>query len=178
MFKRSFWVVMSLIGLSFIAGTIVNWISSGQLPSAYDPGVSIETAMQTSKKPLLVEFYADNCSTCRTVTPWVHDYLNSAPDEWTLVMLDMENPDHLAIAQLFGVETLPGLYMFDPKRMRKATVDIDSVTSEPKLSQAIASAKKELLIERPRKAPPPLMGPMLSTPSQEATSTVSVKIKG
>jgi thiol:disulfide interchange protein len=177
MFKRSFWIVMSLVALSFVAGTTANYMASSQLPSAYDPGISIDKAMRTSQTPLLVEFYADTCSTCRTITPWVHQYSQSAPKQWTLVMLDMDNPDQLAIAQLFGVKDLPGLYMFDPKRMRKATVNLTDVRSQADLSRAIAEAKQDLNSNRPRRNPPPLMPPMMGNIA-EPLSAVSVKIDG
>ena len=73
MFKRSFLLVLSILTLVFASALITQVITAKSLPSAYDPGLSIEKAFKTAKTPLLIEFYTDSCGTCRKVTPLVHE---------------------------------------------------------------------------------------------------------
>jgi thioredoxin-like negative regulator of GroEL len=141
MFKRSILLVLSIVALVFTSAFASQWMATSSLPSAYDPGVSIETAFKTSKVPVLIEFYSDTCSTCKRVTPVIHHMSqNQLKDKLTLVMMNVEDDDSYQIAQLFGVDELPAVYVFDPKRMKKQTVDSKAFESEEALETAINEA--------------------------------------
>jgi thiol-disulfide isomerase/thioredoxin len=138
MFKRSFFLVMLVVGLVFASAMSAQlWITK-DLPSAYDTGLTIEKAFKTSRVPLLIEFYSDTCGTCRRVAPWVHDLAgNRYRGRLTPVMLDVDDPDTRAIAELFGVNALPALYVFDHRHMKKHGVPAESFISKASLDQAI-----------------------------------------
>lgn len=141
MFKRSF-LLVSLIVLMVFASAFASqmWITK-DLPSAYDPGLSIDKAFKTSKVPLLVEFYSDSCGTCKRLTPVIHE-LQEGPykNKLTLVMLDVSEPSNQGIAQLFGVDALPGLYIFDHQHMKKHQIPAEAFASHQSLRAALDGA--------------------------------------
>lgn len=121
MFKKSLTLVALVLTVVFVSAFTTQMVLTSELPSSYDPNLRIDAAMQTTKNPLLIEFYTDACSTCRRVTPLVHELMEREgyKDKLTLVMLDLTEPDNQQIAQLFGVKELPGMFVFDPRNMKK-----------------------------------------------------------
>src|SRR5690242_14555768 len=119
MFKRSFFLVMLISLMVFVSAFAGQMWMTKDLPSSYDPGLSIEQAFKSSKVPILVEFYSDSCGTCKRLSPIIHE-LKDGPykDRLTLVMLDVSEPSNQEIAKLFGVDSLPGLYVFDHHNMK------------------------------------------------------------
>ena len=114
MFKKSLLMVALVMTVVFASAFTSQMIQTRGLPSSYDPGLSIDDAFKTSKVPVFIEFYTDTCSTCRKVSPWVHELVKEKyKDQLTLVMVDVEYPENQQVAQLFGVEELPAMYVFD-----------------------------------------------------------------
>ncbi len=148
MYRKSFSLVITLvmvIGIFVLGTRLVSAIPGfGGLPSSYDPHISVPDAVKTSKYPLLVEFYTDQCSTCRIVTPWMHQLSKKHKKDYTFVMVDINNPDNQQIAEIFGVPYVPIIYVFDFKHMAKAQVDINSYNSMDTLDQAIAQADDQV----------------------------------
>jgi thiol:disulfide interchange protein len=143
MFKRSLLTVILVFLVTFALGFWFQWQQVGALPSRYDPGVTIDTAFKTAKTPLLVEFYSDTCGRCRQVTPLLHKTAtHRLKSVVTLVMLDVDNPDNEGVATLFGVKTLPAVFVFDPKKMKKHALSNEVLDSETLLTQAIQVALK------------------------------------
>lgn len=141
MFKRSFMLVVMIVLLVFVSAFASQMWVTRDLPSSFDPGLSIDTAFKTSKVPLLIEFYSDDCATCRRVAPMVHELKDTLyKDKLTVVMLDVTDPANRDIAQLFGVDTLPGLYVFDHRRMKKFQIKSQDFASKGTLQQAIDEA--------------------------------------
>lgn len=141
MFKQSVWMVMGVVAVVFVSSFMSQWNILGQLPSAYDPGVNIQDAFQTSETPLLVEFYSDDCASCRQATPILHHtYTHKYKDKLTLVMLDVTDSTSSQVAQLFGVESIPAVYVFDAKNMHKETIDLNAFNTEGGLVKALDSA--------------------------------------
>lgn len=138
MFKRSFFLVIALLALVFTSAFAAQlWITK-DLPSTYDTGLTIEKAFKTSKAPLLIEFYSDTCGACRRVAPVVHQLAETRyKDRLTTVMMDVDDADTRSIAELFGVNTLPALYVFDHHHMKKHAIPAESFVSNQKLTQTI-----------------------------------------
>ncbi len=144
-FYKSIWVVLVILAFVVLSGFTVNWIALSQLPSSFDKGISIQTAFKQAKTPLLIEFYSDTCSTCQRLTPLMHQiYLDRYPKELTWVMIDMEQADNAPIAQLFGVNELPAVFLFDPHRMKKQRIDLGDFVTPQSLTQAISTGVTQL----------------------------------
>jgi thiol-disulfide isomerase/thioredoxin len=141
MFKRSFFLVLMIVSLVFASAFASQLWMTRELPSSFDPGLSIEKAFKTSKVPLLVEFYSDSCGTCKKLTPLIHE-LKDGPykERLTLVMLDVEEPANADIAKLFGVDALPGVFVFDHHHMKKYPIKPENFVSKGTLQQAIDEA--------------------------------------
>lgn len=153
MFKQSIWMVLAIVLVVFVSTSWTQWQALGQLPSAYDPGIQIQKAFQTSKTPLLVEFYSDECGSCRTATPILHHTYNQQfKQSLTLVMLDVNDPNSAQVAQLFGVDEIPAIYVFNPKVMHKEEIPLTAFESEAKLKQHIDSALAASLQARKKAA--------------------------
>lgn len=141
MFKRSFLLVALIFGMVFASAFAAQLWITRDLPSAYDPGLSIEKAFKTSKAPLLVEFYSDSCGTCKRLTPLIHTLQTERyPQRLTLVMMDVSEPANEDIARLFGVDALPGLYVFDHHHMKKYQIPPERFISRASLQQALDEA--------------------------------------
>ncbi|HEY9746895.1 MAG TPA: thioredoxin domain-containing protein [Oculatellaceae cyanobacterium] len=138
MFKRSFLMVSLILVTVFTSAFIGQMMQTKDLPSSYDSGLTIETAFKTSKVPLLVEFYSDDCGTCRKLTPLIHQlHKELYRDQLTVVMMDVNDPAIQDIARLFGVDSLPALYVFDHRHMRKHQIPPEAFTSRDKLQSAL-----------------------------------------
>jgi len=138
MFRRSF-LLVALIVLMVFASAFASqmWITK-DLPSSYDTGLPIEKAFKTSNVPLLIEFYSDSCGTCKTLAPVIHDLQEGQyKNRLTLVMLDVSESANQDIARLFGVDALPGLYVFDHHHMKKYQIKPEEMTSQTTLQHAI-----------------------------------------
>lgn len=161
MFKRSFLMVALIFVVVFTSAFSTQLYLTRDLPSNFDTGLTIEQAFKSSKVPLLIEFYTDSCATCRKVTPVVHELSKSRyQDRLTVVMMDVEDPSNREIAQLFGVDTLPALYVFDHHHMKKHPIRAEDFVSKGTLQQAIDTAlAKTLLQTKDAEAVRPLPGP-------------------
>ncbi len=150
MFKRSFFLVTLILSLVFASAFASQLWMTKDLPSSYDPGLSIEKAFKSSKVPLLVEFYSDTCGTCKKLTPIIHE-LETGPykDRLTLVMLDVGEPSNQQIAQLFGVDSLPGVFVFDQHHMKKHAIKPENFVSKGTLQLALDQALSETMKQGP-----------------------------
>lgn len=148
MFKRSFLLVVSIVLLVFTSAFATQMVLTRDLPSSFDPGITVQQAFQTSQVPLLIEFYSDTCATCKRVTPILHDLKSREyQDRLTLVMVNVEEPDNQMVAQLFGVDELPGLYLFDHHHMKKFQIEPRAMENEGTLKGAIDEALTRLLLQ-------------------------------
>ena len=138
MFKRSLLLVIAIIAFVFTSAFASQlWITK-DLPSSYDTGLTIEKAFKTSKAPLLIEFYSDTCGACRRVAPLVHTLSETRyKNRLTPVMMDVDDSDTRSIAELFGVNTLPALYIFDHHHMKKHAIPAESFVSTDLLTKTM-----------------------------------------
>lgn len=162
MYRQSFFlVVLALIVMGILfAGTRFIAAIPGVtgLPSSYDPKVNVEEAIMTSSKPLLIEFYTDTCQTCQHVTPWVHQ-LNKEKyhEQLTFIMVDVNDPAQGQVAQLFGIEYVPAIFVFDFKHMTKVQINENAYASltalDKEISQAILEVKNKVKAKPPKPIP-------------------------
>jgi len=140
-FGSAFTMALAVIALVFGVSFATQWTLSGKLPSAYDPGVSLEDAVKTSDKPILIEFYSDTCATCQAVTPIVHRTVGQHFKEAvTVVMVDTEDPKAAQTVEMFGVTAIPALFVLDTHTVKKTTIPFDSYGNPPALKAEIAKA--------------------------------------
>ncbi len=141
MFRRSIVVVLGVIALVLVSSFVNAMMLSGNLPSAYDTGLTVDTAFKTSEKPLLIEFYTDECTSCQMVTPLVHRaYKHNFNEQLTMVMVDANNPNNAPFMQLFGIQTVPALYVFDHKHMKKEAIGFEAFETPKTIAHAIREA--------------------------------------
>ncbi len=149
MYRQSFFVVvLSLLVMGLLAtGTKLVAAIPGVtgLPSSYDPKVTVQEAANTSNKPLLIEFYTDACRTCQIVTPWVHDLANNKyKSQVTYVMVNADDQTQAQVAQLFAIEYVPSIFVFDFKHMKKEQISPNAYGSKGTLDRAIGKAIKRV----------------------------------
>jgi thioredoxin 1 len=141
MFKRSFLLVLLIISVVFGSAFATQMAMTASLPSSYDNGLTIEQAFKTSKVPILIEFYSDTCGSCKKLAPVIHDLQTTRyKDRLTMVMMDVDDPATRDIAQLFGVDALPALYVFDHHHMKKHQIKTEELTSQATIEAAIDGA--------------------------------------
>jgi thiol:disulfide interchange protein len=135
MFQKSLLLVVTVLATVMTTSVASQLWLQGPLPSAFDKGVTLEQAFKQGRGPIMVEFYSDACGTCRKVAPWVH---HAAEQQGlTLVMVDTQDPKNFPFVDLFGVKTLPALFVFDFQHMKKHQVPLDSVTTEATLKDSL-----------------------------------------
>jgi thioredoxin 1 len=138
MFKRSSLLIIMIMAAVLTAGFYQQWQAIQRLPSRYDSGLTLDKAFKASPVPLLVEFYSDACATCQRITPTVHHTADQLKGQVQLVMVDVTNPDNQMYAQLFGVSTIPRLFVFNPKKMKKHAVPESVLGNDVQLKQAVS----------------------------------------
>ncbi len=70
--------------------------------------------------PLLVDFYADWCGPCRTLSPIVQEVSKSMSGKIKVVKINVDK--NAAVANKFGIRSIPTLILFDKGKIlwRKA----------------------------------------------------------
>ena len=155
MFKKSIIFVVLIVGSVFLTTYVSGMVESKHLPSTYDTGLSLNEAFKTSEVPLLVEFYADSCQSCRRLAPLLHEVSESYNERLTSVMLDVTQEETQMVAELFGLEELPGLYIFDFKNMKKEHIEPEYFLTSKTLTEGInlALERIEERVKTPSKKP-------------------------
>jgi thioredoxin-like negative regulator of GroEL len=167
MFKRSFFMVIMVVLLVFTSAFASQMWITKDMPSSFDSGLTIEKAFKTSSVPLLIEFYSDSCGTCRRMAPIVHHLqANRYKGRLTMVMMDVTDPANRDIAQLFGVDALPALYVFDHHHMKKHVIPPESFVSQHRLEQAIDTILVKTDNAGPAKILPPFAQDASRNPQQ------------
>jgi thiol-disulfide isomerase/thioredoxin len=140
MFRQSVLLVAAVIGAIVLGMLTGTQIFGQRLPSAYDPGLRLDAAVAKASKPLLIEFYTDDCGTCQRTTPWVVDWVRQNESAFQWVMVDLNDSANRPFAELFRVEAVPSIYFFDPRRMKKIEVPEMALASPSQMHQALSRA--------------------------------------
>ena len=87
--------------------------------------------------PTLVDFWAEWCGPCKTVAPTLEEI--AAERDGALVVAKLNVDDHPAIAQAFGVMSIPTLILFEDGRETKRLVGARSKQAiDAELTEAAA----------------------------------------
>ncbi len=70
----------------------------------------------SSRKPTLLEFYADWCTTCQGMAPIINNLEQEYKDEINLVMLNIDDPQWQEIIKEYKVTGVPQFTFLDPDR--------------------------------------------------------------
>lgn len=113
-----------IIGLSILLVTILtsavclalngSIMDKKEKPSDYNIGVNYETAME-SEKPALVLFYADWCGYCLKFMPKFQTISSIYKDKFSIVMLNVEDPQYKKVVDDIALTGFPTLYIIDSK---------------------------------------------------------------
>ncbi|MBK8189908.1 MAG: thioredoxin family protein [Vampirovibrionales bacterium] len=143
-FLRSMGVIATLVAVTItlsLAWQLFQGADASGRPSQYDPGVSLSAAAKTAQTPLLIEFYSDDCGACVQLTPLVHRVATTAfARRLKLVMINVDRPQSQDAAALFRVDSVPSVFVFDPKRMKKKTIPFAALSNPRRLEAALNSA--------------------------------------
>ena len=66
-----------------------------------------------NRNPIIIEFYADWCTTCQGMAPIVNEMHHKYGDEINLVMLDIDEPRWAQQVEEFGVTGVPQFTFLD-----------------------------------------------------------------
>ena len=79
---------------------------------------NVENEIKNSEKPVLIEFYADWCSSCKILSPIV-DQVAEEITEQKIVKVDIEQYPELALE--FGIKSIPTFILYkDGKTVSKS----------------------------------------------------------
>ena len=71
-------------------------------------------ALAESKKPILIDFYADWCGPCQTLLPIIDDLANEYKDKAEIVKINVDENQNLA--GQFQVRSIPGFVLCKKQR--------------------------------------------------------------
>ncbi len=74
------------------------------------PKKSPKELLLKSQEPLLVDFYADWCGPCQTLTPIVEKVIDELEGKVTLFKVNVDK--HPQLAQQFAIRSIPHLMLF------------------------------------------------------------------
>jgi thiol:disulfide interchange protein len=132
----NFWPSVVFIGvvLAFFWGrgvlkVILHPETYQRVPSSYDTDIAtpVQARVNGVKTPLiLMEFYQDPCLNCRALAPVLHEW-NQTPQAnscFTLIPVNVEKPENRFYMDIFQVNQVPALFIFQPQQMKKTAVPL------------------------------------------------------
>jgi thiol-disulfide isomerase/thioredoxin len=126
---KSFLLVSLCVGVVMLGQFILGWQEAKQEPAFYQTETSLLTLVgKKTLSPVLIEFYTNECPTCRILTPMLHAMVQRQyPFPVTLVMIDANDPTQAQPVSLFGITEVPSLFYFDTQRMVKHRIPLTSL---------------------------------------------------
>jgi len=65
--------------------------------------------LKQASKPVIVDFYSENCAACRRLYPRLVDKLNSSKEDWVLATVNVDKLKNLS--EQLNVENVPAVYL-------------------------------------------------------------------
>lgn len=88
---------------------------------------SFKADVMESKKPVLVDFWAEWCGPCRMIAPVLEELVSEIGDEAVIAKLNIDdNPETPA---MLGIRSIPTLMLFKDGKMVGTKVGVQSKTS-------------------------------------------------
>lgn len=98
-------------------------------PSEYQIGITLDSALKTPDRPILIMFYADWCTYCMRFMPTMKRLTEEYSGKYNFVMLDAENPDNADLAKEYRISGFPTIYILDPEIDNKVSIPVSSYQS-------------------------------------------------
>ncbi|EDX84591.1 Thioredoxin domain protein [Synechococcus sp. PCC 7335] len=129
--NKRLWIVLIVLPLAMVMAIMLtrpaaNIISmtplSGliTLKSMAADAVPYDIAL-ASQKPTLIEFYADWCTTCQSMSGTVEALHDQYGDRLNFVMLDIDDPQWASQIEVFGATGVPQFTLLDSRQHQVET---------------------------------------------------------
>jgi thiol-disulfide isomerase/thioredoxin len=134
--RFNFWTPSLLVVgmLLFFWGTSLIKVFSSpdaffRFPSSYDKDASLPVPQRISDAKtsrILVEFYQDSCVTCQQVAPLIHELSQHKYFQrcLTVIPIDADKAENRLYVDLFKVDKVPAVFIFEPSAMKKTIVPV------------------------------------------------------
>jgi thioredoxin-like negative regulator of GroEL len=139
MFKQSLLLILALIVITAVVSFSGNLMALRALPSSYDTGLTLDVAFKDKSTPVLVEFYTDTCRSCQILTPMLHGVMqdNKLKSKLRWVMVNAEDANNAGFVNLFGVDSVPTVVVFDFAKMKKHPIPLEKLESPQEIHQSL-----------------------------------------
>jgi thioredoxin-like negative regulator of GroEL len=140
MFKQSLLLILALVAITAIISFSGNLMALKALPSSYDAGLTLDVAFKDKTTPVLVEFYTDSCRSCQILTPMLHGVMQNDGFKKHLrwVMVNAEDANNAPFVNLFGVDSVPTVVVFDFSRMKKHPIPLEELESPQEIQTSLS----------------------------------------
>lgn len=121
-------ILLSFLGLNilFKPTQLANISSSTVMGLAIMRAMAVETMSYqeaiANKKPTLIEFYADWCTTCQSMSPILKDLKASHAQEVNFVMINIDYPENNQLIRKYQVTGVPQWNILDSQGKVKETL--------------------------------------------------------
>jgi len=85
-------------------------------------GSTFDEVVSGSSEPVLVDFWAEWCGPCKMIAPVLEELATELDGKLKIAKVDIDDTQNAAIAQRFGIMSIPTLIVFKDGRPQKTIV--------------------------------------------------------